>query len=293
VSGSSRTRPAATTSARVTGARAWIRFLAGFAVLWGVLAGLAEIDATGRSGLVVLAAVLVAAVAVQRVLDGTPPRTALCRLGLGRPGGRVLLLAVALSGLVLLVHPLTTAITGADLVLRPGWPWLLVGVFAFHGLAEELVWRGYAFRRLRAGRSFGRAAVWTMPLLAATHVPVVLTSGPVVGGAAMLVAAVTTVPLAYLYETGRGTLWAPALVHTAIDTFTLVVVPSAVQTTFSLTLAAVALVVPLLALAVPRRVFAPALTPARTAGSSARRSGLAPRRSGRAAGPAGPGPRRS
>jgi hypothetical protein len=70
----------------------------------------------------------------------------------------------------------------------------------------------------------------------------------------MLVAAVTTVPLAYLYETGRGTVWAPALVHTAIDSFKLVLVPAAVLT-FSLTLAAVALVVPLLALAVPRRML--------------------------------------
>ena len=244
-------------SAEVTGARAWVRFLVGFAVLWGVLAGVAEWDATGRFGLLILAAVLAAAVAVERVLDGTPPGVAVRRLGLGRPGGRALLLAVAVSALVLLAHPLTTATTGADLVLRPDWPWLLVGILAFHGVAEELVWRGYAFLRLRAGRSFARAVAWTMPLLAATHLPVVLGSGPVVGGAAMLVAAVTTVPLAYLYETGRGTVWAPALVHTAIDSFKLVVVPAAVQPTYSLILAAVALVVPLLALAVPRRVLSP------------------------------------
>jgi hypothetical protein len=72
----------------------------------------------------------------------------------------------------------------------------------------------------------------------------------------MLVAAATTVPLAYLYETGRDTVWAPALVHAAIDSFKLVDVPPAAQPTFSLTLAAVALLVPLLALAVPRRVLA-------------------------------------
>ena len=71
----------------------------------------------------------------------------------------------------------------------------------------------------------------------------------------MLVAAVTTVPLAYLFETGRGTVWAPAVVHTAIDSFKLVVLPAAAVTTFSLTLAGVGLVVPLLALAVPRRVL--------------------------------------
>ena len=235
--------------------RWWLRFLTGFAVLYGVLAGLAAFDATGRFGLVVLGGVLGTAVAVEWVLDGTRPAEAVRTLGLGRPGGRALLVAVVVSGLVLLAHPLAAAITGAAIELRPGWPWLLIGIFAFHGVAEELVWRGFAFRRLRAGRSFGSAVAWTMPLLAATHVPVVVSSGPAVGGAAMLVAAVTTVPLAYLYETGRGTVWAPALVHTAIDSFKLVLVPAAALTTFSLTLAAVALVVPLLALAVPRRML--------------------------------------
>jgi membrane protease YdiL (CAAX protease family) len=252
--------------------RWWLRFLTGFAVLYGVLAGLAEVDASGRFGLVILGGVLGTAVAVEWVLDGTRPAVAVRRLGLGRPGGRALLLAVVVSALVLLAHPLAAAITGAPIELRPGWPWLLIGILAFHGVAEELVWRGYAFRRLRAGRSFAGAVGWTMPLLAATHVPVLVTSGPAVGGAAMLVAAATTVPLAYLYETGRGTVWAPALVHTAIDSFKLVVVPSAAQPTYSLTLAAVALVVPLLALAVPRRVLAPADGRARAAGPRARRS---------------------
>jgi membrane protease YdiL (CAAX protease family) len=142
---------------------------------------------------------------------------------------------------------------GYTAALRPDWPWLLVGIFAFHGIAEEVVWRGYAFRRLRAGRSFGRAVVLTMPLIAATHVPVVVTSGPVVGAAAMLVAAVTTLPFAYLYEIGRNTIWAPAIVHAAIDTFKLVVIPDSALTTFSLLLSAFSLGVPLLALAVPRR----------------------------------------
>ena len=46
----------------------WLRFLAGFAVLYGTLAGLAEIDATGRFGLLILAGVLLVALVVERVL---------------------------------------------------------------------------------------------------------------------------------------------------------------------------------------------------------------------------------
>ena len=95
-----------------------------------------------------------------------------------------------------------------------------------------------------------------MPLIAVTHVPIAVASGAVIGLGAMAVAATTAVPLAYLFETGRGTLWAPAIVHTAIDSFKLVVIPAAALTTFSLLLVAVSLLVPLLALAVPRRVLA-------------------------------------
>jgi membrane protease YdiL (CAAX protease family) len=147
---------------------------------------------------------------------------------------------------VQLAYPLLTAVTGAVATLRPGWPWLLIGTFAFHGLAEELVWRGYAYRRLRQGRSFANAVLWTMPLVAALHVPILVTSGFAVGLAALTVAAVTAVPLARLFDAGRGTLWAPAIVHTAIDSFKLVVVPAAALTAFSLLLAALSVVLPLL-----------------------------------------------
>jgi membrane protease YdiL (CAAX protease family) len=228
---------------------AWLRFLAGFVALYGTLAGLAELDASGRLGLVVLAGVLLVAVVVERVLDRTPPAAALRALGFGRPDGRALGVALAVSVPVLV---LPAVISGTALTLRPGWPWLLVGIFAFHGLAEEVVWRGYAYRRLRAGRSFWRAVVATMPLVAAAHLPIVLGSGLAVGAAAMVVAAATSVPFAHLWEMGRGTIWAPALLHTAIDSFKLVALPPG-TTAFALALAAVSTTVPLLVLAVPRR----------------------------------------
>jgi membrane protease YdiL (CAAX protease family) len=219
-------------------------FLLGFAVLWAVLAGLAELDSTGRYGIAVLAAVLLAAVVVVRLQERTGPRAALS--GLGRPAGRAVVVALGVAALVQLAYPLA----GAGAGLRPGWPWLLLGIFAFHGLAEELVWRGYAFARLRRTRSFGGAVALSMPLIAATHLPVIATSGLAVGLAALVVAAATSLPLAHLYELGRNTIWAPAIVHTGIDSFKLVTIPDDVRLTFSLTLAAVSVLVPLLALTV-------------------------------------------
>jgi membrane protease YdiL (CAAX protease family) len=224
-------------------------FLLGFAILWAVLAGLGELDPTGRYGIAILAAVLLAAAVVVTLQERMGSRDAVRSLGLGRPGGRAVLVALGVAALVQLAYPLT----GGGFVLRPGWPWLLLGIFAFHGLAEELVWRGYAFARLRRTRSFGGAVVATMPLIAATHLPVIATSGLAVGVAAMLVAALTCVPLAHLYELGRNTIWAPAIVHTAIDSFKLVIIPDDARLSFSLTLAAVSVAVPMLTLTARNR----------------------------------------
>lgn len=240
----------------VGSARSWLQFLAGFALIAGVLLGAGAVDATGRWGLAILAAVLVTAVVVERVQRGPGVGDALRRLGLVRPRGRAMALAAAVSAPVLLVLPLTAALSGAAPALRPDWAWLLIGIIAFHGLAEELVWRGYAFRRLREGRSFAAAVAWTMPLVAAAHVPIVVTLGPAVGLGAMLVAAVTSVPLGYLFEVGGRSIWPPALLHTAIDAFKLVLIPAVALPTFSVLIIVAALVVPLLVLAVPRHLLA-------------------------------------
>lgn len=243
-------------------------FLLGFALLYGVLGGLSEFDATGRHGLGILGAVLLATVLVVGRLERTGPRSTVRGLGLDRPGGRAVLVALGVGVLLQGVFPLAGAMTGATFALRPGWPWLLLGIFAFHGLAEELVWRGYAFARLRRGRSFGAAVIATMPLIAATHLLIVVRAGVAVGVAAMLVAAVTSLPFAHLYELGRRTIWAPAVLHTAIDSFKLVTIPDDVTVSFSLTLAAASLTIPLLVLtvrAVPdRRAVAVAPDDART-----------------------------
>ena len=255
------------TSAAIVGAetiavrgRNWLPFLIGFGLLWGTLALLGEIGAGGLWPVGVLLAVAAVAVLVDRLIVRTLWRRSVRNLGLTRPGWRPVALAAAVSALVLLVFPLTTLVTGAGLGLERDWPVILIGVIAFNGLAEEIIWRGYTFRRLRVGRSFARTVLLTMPLVAVSHIPIIIGNGLVVGIGAMLVAAVTSIPFAYLYETGRGTIWAPAVLHSAIDSFKVVVMPASAAMTFSLLLISVSLTVPLLVLVVRRR----ALTAPRT-----------------------------
>jgi hypothetical protein len=58
-----------------------------------------------------------------------------------------------------------------------------------------------------------------------SHIYLVFTLGPAIGLSSILLAVGTSPALARLYEIGGRTAWAPALVHTAIDTL-IVALPS-------------------------------------------------------------------
>jgi len=238
----------------VVGVRGWAGFVVGFALIWATL----QLTSSPVPFLLHSAAACVAtavcAVVVVRVLWRVPARSAPLAVGLGRPAPPGLVVAAAVVVLCVAGYLLFTPLTGRTLGTPPGWLGLLLGVFLFNGVAEELAWRGYVFGALREGRTFWRAVLLSMPLLALTHVPIVLSSGLLVGIVAMVVAAVTTLPFAYLYELGGRTIWAPALVHAAIDTFRALAVAPADTVVFSLYVSAIALVVPLVAFPLGRLV---------------------------------------
>lgn len=143
------------------------------------------------------------------------------RLGLGRPTRRAVVAASAAGGAVIATYLSGAALLGIDLELRSNWPNVLVGALLFHGLAEELVWRGYAFGRLRTRHSFRRAVAWSVPLIALTHVPIIAGNGIGIGTLAVLTAAATSVPFAFLWERSGGTVWAAAILHGLIGTWQL------------------------------------------------------------------------
>jgi membrane protease YdiL (CAAX protease family) len=223
------------------------RFLLGFFSLWGALYASGAAQGGGVAyGLLALSLTGAVAALWEHFAFATPARALLGSLGFGRPTGRSLLMGAAVSAAVLTFYPGYVLVSGTELTLRSDWLWLAIGLFAYHGLAEELVWRGYAFRRLRQGRSFGAAIVRTMPLIAITHVPIVITNGPAVGLFAITVAVVTCLPFGYLWERGGQTIWAAAMLHASIDAFKLFEVPGGeAGVVFSISLAMVSIFVPL------------------------------------------------
>jgi membrane protease YdiL (CAAX protease family) len=183
----------------------------------------------------------------QAVVFRTEPRRIPTALGLGLPAGRAVVVALLVGGLVIDTFLVGAALLGIQLRLRPEWPAVLLAALIFHGVAEELVWRGYTFARIREHFTFWRAVLLSIPLIAATHVPIILTNGWLVGGLALVSAAVTCLPLAYLWERGGRTIWPPAIVHGLIGSWQ--IFDRSYPMTFSLVVLMASILVPLIAFA--------------------------------------------
>jgi len=184
-------------------------------------------------------------------------------LGLRRPAAQTVALASLVGGIYLTVLLLGAKGLGVTLEMRENWVAVLLGVLLFHGLAEELVWRGYVFARLRDHRSFATAVWLSVPLIALTHTPMVVTDGWVVGTLATLTAAITCWPMAYLWERGGHTVWAPALLHAMIGTWQLF------ERTYPLSFSVLVMIA---SMTVPLLVIVPALKQHRHRGISGHRN---------------------
>lgn len=230
-----------------------IVFIGGFLAIWGTLYACGVPTATGiELGPVAMVATIGVAAVIEHRSYRVPMRELATRLGLGRPTRRSMVAGAVTAVAVAAAVPLFAGLAGLEVHLRGDLGWLALALFAYHGVAEEVAWRGYAFGHLRRHMTFGRAVAWTVPLLALTHLPVIVEGGPAVGGAAVVVAAITCVPLAHLYEIGRRTIWAAAIVHAAIDGFKLIDDPGAdPRLTIGITVAAT--IAPFVALAWSRR----------------------------------------
>jgi membrane protease YdiL (CAAX protease family) len=199
----------------------------------------------GEYGLPICMLVIAAALLVERLLFGRTPRQSLGALGLGRPSRRGLLAALLASLALLAYFPIFVLVSGQPLTLRDSWPWVALGVLLQGGIAEELLWRGYLFRHLRARRSFWRAAALAMLFMVAQHTLLLWVLPLPIAVAALLVALLSSFPLAYLFEAGGNTVWGPALLHCVIQgALKVVVVPEAALLPAQLGWMAVSVVVP-------------------------------------------------
>lgn len=197
----------------------WWKLLAGLAAVFALfqVLGHALGSDRGQAGLLIAGAVVATLVAIECVLFRQTPAAALRSLGFGRPAAAGLLAALGVCLLLLAVIPVYAALRGASLTAYPGWPWLLPGLFAQAGIAEEALFRGFLFGRLRQGRSFWHAAALATVPFVLVHLILFATMPWPVALAAVLLLVILSFPLAHLFELGGNTIWAPALLHFTVQ----------------------------------------------------------------------------
>jgi membrane protease YdiL (CAAX protease family) len=193
----------------------WAKLLVGLGAVFALFQGLAEAleSVRGQAGLLVAGAVLAALIVIEWLLFGRSPAAAMGFLGLGRPAGQGMIVAAGLSGLLLAVIPAYAYLQADTIQGYPGWGWLIPGLFAQAGIAEEMLFRGYLFRHLRQGQSFWRAAGLTAVPFTLVHLYLFWTLPWPIAAASVLLAISISFPLAYLFELGGNTIWGPALLH--------------------------------------------------------------------------------
>jgi membrane protease YdiL (CAAX protease family) len=193
--------------------------LGGFVVLWLVLdrSSAALGSLRGEYGAIVCAAVLAAALVVERLVTGRTPRESLYALGLVRPRAGALVASVLLCAVMLLLFPVFEALTGARLTWRADAVVLALGMFAQGGIAEEVVFRGFLFRHLRPQRTFWRAALLASLPFIAVHLPLLASLEWPLALASIALSVALSFPLAWLFERSGGSVWPPALLHAVVQ----------------------------------------------------------------------------
>lgn len=171
----------------------------------------------GQAGLVVAGIVVSATLFVELLWSGRSITATLRAVGLGQPRWQGLVIAAGVCGLLLLVVPTVALATGSVVTTTEGWPWLLPGLFAQAGVAEETLFRGYLFGHLRIGRTFWRAAVLSMLPFVGVHLVLFGTLPFWIALAALVLSVVTSFPMAHLFELGGATIWPPALLHFVVQ----------------------------------------------------------------------------
>ena len=236
----------------------WARLLAGLVLVFALFhyLGHALGSDRGQAGLVIALLVVGTTLAVERTVFGQGLASALRSLGLGRPKRRGLVVVAAVCTILLLVVLVFSTTSRVATAFLPGWRWLLPGLFAQGGIAEEVLFRGYLFGRLRRGRSFWRATGLSMLPFATVHLLLFATMPWPVALAALLLSIVLSVPLAHLFELGGATIWAPAVLHFVVQTVPKVITfaDAGAAALFPLLWMAASALVPMCALFVPRAV---------------------------------------
>ena len=166
--------------------------------------------------------------AAERFLFGPGRSRIAAAMGLAVPRWSAVGVALAVSLPMWHALPIYGWATGDPLPLNANWLSILAGVILVNGLTEELIHRAFVFGHLRPARSFGAAASISAGIFAAQHLYLLVSMGPVAGGASVVLAFLLAFPLAFIYERGGNSIVGPVILHTSSNAPILLFAPPAI-----------------------------------------------------------------
>jgi membrane protease YdiL (CAAX protease family) len=172
----------------------------------------------------------------------------------GWPGSRAFAVAMLAGIPFVAFFPIFTTLTGTTFSLPSNWLWIYLGYITVSGITEEVMFRAYLFGHLRTRYGFWRAAILSLIFFSAVHLLLLFRVNLVITIASILLASVSSFPLAYLYENSRGSIWAVALLHSLVHAISVMAV-SDDSLTASLAFMAVTAVSPWIVFLFGRRYF--------------------------------------
>jgi membrane protease YdiL (CAAX protease family) len=196
----------------------WFRLVLGLSIVFALFHLSATILGSdrGQYGILVGAIVVTATAAADRFLLRRQTGGAI-HLGLGWPDRRGIAAAAAIAFLLLIAALLFARARGQMPTLYAGWISLIPGLIAQAGIAEEVLFRGYLFGHVRTERTFWRAAAASMVPFVAVHLVLFFSMPWPIALASTILAVIISFPLAYLFELGGATIWAPAILHFVVQ----------------------------------------------------------------------------
>ena len=208
----------------------------------------------GQAGILIGVIIVGTTLVCQWLINGGGVLENFRRLGLGTPSMRGLVAAALSCALMLAVLPVYEAVSGNHVNVATEWQWTMPGLFFQAGIAEETLFRGYLFGSLREGRTFWRAAVLSAIPFVIVHLILFFTMPFPVAAAAFLLSIVVSFPLAYLYELGGRTIWAPALLHFVVQgAIKLVIIPEDAMQGLAIVWMAASAIIPWCVFLIPLR----------------------------------------
>lgn len=174
------------------------------------------------NAVIVFALVLSTVLLISRVFYASDVESTISEIGFRKACLQEILPGIIISVVLLFMYPLLGYLLGTKIRMTNNWQLNMIGLLLTGGLAEEILFRGFLFRRLRLQMNFKKATLVSAIVFAMAHLLLFMYLNWTAALLSTVLAAGLSLPFAYLFERGGNALWSPALVHATIRTVGLV-----------------------------------------------------------------------